>query len=1246
MKAIKKAIFLLNFYLLINIINCHFKQQPLYKCEHNIEEEQNPLPNLVIETSNKEKEEHKRRIDSQVDTDGFKEFNIYLDLENIKYDIERFGLTAYKEFFISSMEKAVSALKTLLKVKPLNKDYALSNDNFRELNIEKYNTEIFGDTAKANHKSFSSEGIDLAIFGMFDDLGTNTLATASAKAFKGEGESESGEIENKGQPYVGVVRINKNIEKIKYFFEFCKDPSKSPAHIAEEYEKYGKSQRSRIIREAEANNRTEVIEYYEKKGHKASERKLSPEERSNLLRNAVENGSIEDLQKILKKHKIFPNATEMLEKSVEKGCVEVVSALLDHGVDYTEHSDCFLNLLESDNITEDKKIAVCKLCISKRTPNLPFSEIGFTACVLGYDEIVDFLKTNKRTNEFINLNNNYQIFEKNYYYWRNQNYRYYGSFSKLSETECIKSLQRLKDLTDPNERQEFFLCDAYVEVLFIPEVVKFIYNNFKISQNYGMLIIKSIDYKQTESLQFLLDKRQEITDSSSIEDGSLDWYISPSTFVTINHWRSESIIRAIGCGNPELLEILINNGFLFELHSSFNKSNALRAAVDVDNAGALEILSKQGWIRTTKLRDDLIAQASDEKKNNALAWLLDYKNKTANIAKEQKVSERKELQALDDSSSKVVAAEKTQFKTSKNSDGTYAIKKYLGSDKWIVIPPVIGKRVITTIKKDSFVSDNWYAKKTIVIVISEGITSIEENAFKNYNGLKSVVFPESVVNIAEDAFESNKYSTDPIVMYGIAGSYAERFATENGYDFIALDNDKGELPDYAIRNGVLVKYNGIDNKPIIPNDVEKIGAYAFKNSDIEEITFTDEVKEIGESAFYGCKKISHIDLPKKLIKIGDYAFSWTGITEINIPEGVTEIGCAFDNCVNLKNVTIPNSLQTIRKNAFGACPKDTLFNNSSFLIINKTLEKYTGNESNVVIPDGVTSINDSVFLGHEEIHTLKLPEGISSIGDNVFRCCKNLKDFILPSSLKHIGREAFYGCTSLSHISIPESVIEVGSNAFEECSGLKSISIPSTIELTGLNLFKGCIGLINGDEKYFIINSSLEVYNGNDSEITIPDGVKAIQEGVFRNHEEIKSMSIPNSVVFIGNEAFAGCTGLINLTIPETVTKIGYEAFGYCSNLKNIVLPKHLEEMGGYMFRECRKLKKVIIPLGVMSLGWRYFYNCKSLTEVMVMDPDTEISNDAFEGCQVKKLKLVVPENSKSLQFAIDNRLIYEEIEK
>ena len=58
----------------------------------------------------------------------------------------------------------------------------------------------------------------------------------------------------------------------------------------------------------------------------------------------------------------------------------------------------------------------------------------------------------------------------------------------------------------------------------------------------------------------------------------------------------------------------------------------------------------------------------------------------------------------------------------------------------------------------------------------------------------------------------------------------------------------------------------------------------------------------------------------------------------------------------------------------------------------------------------------------EDIKEVIIPEGITSIEENAFEGCTNLTTVILPGSLKHIGRNAFVDCKSLKTTVLPESI--------------------------------------------------------------------------------------------------------------------------------------------------------------------------------------------------------------------------------
>ena len=61
-----------------------------------------------------------------------------------------------------------------------------------------------------------------------------------------------------------------------------------------------------------------------------------------------------------------------------------------------------------------------------------------------------------------------------------------------------------------------------------------------------------------------------------------------------------------------------------------------------------------------------------------------------------------------------------------------------------------------------------------------------------------------------------------------------------------------------------------------------------------------------------------------------------------------------------------------------------------FVIENGVLKKYKGNDAEVVIPDGVTSIGSGVFSECINLTTITIPDSVTSIGDWAFYGCENL----------------------------------------------------------------------------------------------------------------------------------------------------------------------------------------------------------------------------------------------------------------
>ena len=100
---------ILCFFILINCIEIDEKPNPLYKC--NIDK-LNIIPqghNLIIPLKN-------NNIKVFSETNNFKKFNIYLDLNNFDYEINKYNLEDKREYFITGMNKAKETLASLLEL--------------------------------------------------------------------------------------------------------------------------------------------------------------------------------------------------------------------------------------------------------------------------------------------------------------------------------------------------------------------------------------------------------------------------------------------------------------------------------------------------------------------------------------------------------------------------------------------------------------------------------------------------------------------------------------------------------------------------------------------------------------------------------------------------------------------------------------------------------------------------------------------------------------------------------------------------------------------------------------------------------------------------------------------------------------------------------------------------------------------------------------------------------------------------
>ena len=104
-----------------------------------------------------------------------------------------------------------------------------------------------------------------------------------------------------------------------------------------------------------------------------------------------------------------------------------------------------------------------------------------------------------------------------------------------------------------------------------------------------------------------------------------------------------------------------------------------------------------------------------------------------------------------------------------------------------------------------------------------------------------------------------------------------------------------------------------------------------------------------------------------------------------------------------------------------------------FRIENHILKQYTGEEAQIVLPEGITRIEDEVFWNHVELQSIEFPKSLRAVGEYSFRNCRKLESIVFPDGMEHIGYWSFYACRELKKAIIPASVTEIERGAFEIC---------------------------------------------------------------------------------------------------------------------------------------------------------------------------------------------------------------------
>ena len=259
-----------------------------------------------------------------------------------------------------------------------------------------------------------------------------------------------------------------------------------------------------------------------------------------------------------------------------------------------------------------------------------------------------------------------------------------------------------------------------------------------------------------------------------------------------------------------------------------------------------------------------------------------------------------------------------------------------------------------------------------------------------------------------------------------------------------------------------------------------------------------------------------------------------------------------------------------------------------------------GIEWRYTVSDGKVSVGGGDYttaVPQNTSGTITIPSEIDgcpvvAIRDFAFGQCTNLVEVVIPEGVRSIERRAFMFDSSLTRLVIPASVTSIAMYyTFLDCDRLAEIVVAD-----GNPTFETHDGILFDT----ILKRLMVCPTGKTGDVIVPSGTESIGDDAFDGCSGLTSIAIPDSVTSFGFSAFAGCSGLTSFLVSDCVTNIGQCAFRDCTGLTSIAIPDSVKHLGSSTFLGCSGLESVFIGNGISSFSWSDspFEDCPALVEV------------------------------------------------
>ncbi|WP_273081265.1 leucine-rich repeat protein [Alistipes ihumii] len=217
--------------------------------------------------------------------------------------------------------------------------------------------------------------------------------------------------------------------------------------------------------------------------------------------------------------------------------------------------------------------------------------------------------------------------------------------------------------------------------------------------------------------------------------------------------------------------------------------------------------------------------------------------------------------------------------------------------------------------------------------------------------------------------------------------------------------------------------------------------------------YTGTVTQVEPGAFGGETALQSLTLPEGIEYIGSNAFNNSGLEEIVLPETLVEIDQFAFSKTRLTEIVIPGSVELLRASAFegksnGGSPLEkVVFEGNKIRELELRTFSYCDRLKEIALPEGLESIGYNAFDGCSALERIDIPASVTYVGEAAFVYCTGLKEAVIGDGVAEIAKRAFAECTALKRVVIGRGIRRIGDMAFNTRSSWDQMTLESVTVL-------------------------------------------------------------------------------------------------------------------------------------------------------------------------------------------------------